>query len=399
MLLSTLIAKKLRESRIVAILLMFIGLFWGFLFSFTAIKYMGLNQQEAVYRAQTLVEGENRVIEIETYLVDPVNQGKLVHLSGNVSVNEMLKETLFEITAVNVLALQRVVKMYQWTEKVSKKQDGTLDYTYDKIWLEQLIDSSLFELSQAHRNPSSMLITGQVSFAKPVKLGEFILPHNLIEKMSQFQWLPMTVFSFLQVPENLASLLGEQKIQLYDGHYYIGDDPNSPQIGDLQIRFEIMQPEKISIVAQQINSSLMPYQTQTAVGEIELFELGTVSAEQMFYNAKKQNFFAILSESFGIFLIMGLGFYIIFIALWLSKNALPILGNPANLKGWLISVVLAAVVTLIIIALNWIDYSPLIGRTLLVIAVCLLYFFKFARKSPQPTLIHEEIVPQKQNSF
>jgi len=311
----------------------------------------------------------------------------------------MLKDTLFEITAVNVLALQRVVKMYLWTEKVSKKQDGTLDYTYDKIWLEQLIDSSLFELSQAHRNPSSMLITGQVSFAKPVKLGEFILPHNLIEKMSQFQWLPMTVFSFLQVPENLASLLGEQKIQLYDGHYYIGDDPNSPQIGDLQIRFEIMQPETISIVAQQINSSLMPYQTQTAVGEIELFELGTVSAEQMFYNAKKQNFFAILSESFGRFLIMGLGFYIIFIALWLSKNALPILGNPANLKGWLISIVLAAVVTLIIIALNWIDYSPLIGRTLLVIAVCLLYFFKFARKSPQPTLIHEDIVPQKQNSF
>jgi len=69
MLLSTLIAKKLRESRMVSILLMFIGLFWGFLFSFTAIKYMGVNQQEAVYRAQTLVEGENRVIEIETYSI------------------------------------------------------------------------------------------------------------------------------------------------------------------------------------------------------------------------------------------------------------------------------------------------------------------------------------------
>ncbi len=394
MLLSTFIAQRLRESRMVALLLMFIGLFWGFLFCLTAIGGMSLNQQEAVYRAQTLAEGENRVIEIETYLVEPVNEGKLIHLTGEVRVNEILKDTLFDITAVNVLAFRRVVKMYQWTEKVSKKQDDTLDYRYDKIWLEQLIDSSLFELSQEHHNPAAMLITGQVTRAKQVKLGEFILPHNLIDKMTPSQWLPMTALSFWQVPENLASRLGEQKIQFYDGHYYIGHDSSLPQIGDLQIQFEMIPPETISVVAKQVNSSLMPYQTQTA-GEIELFELGTVSAEQMFYNAKKQNFFDILSESFGRFLIMGLGFYILFIALWLSKNTLPILGNPDNLKGWLISVVLAAVVSLILIALAWIDYSPLIGRTLLVIAVCLLYFFKFARKSKQATLIYEENVPRK----
>jgi len=396
MLLSTFIAQRLRESRLAALLLMFIGLFWGFLFSLIAIKYMSVNQQDAVYRAQTLAEGENLVIPVETYLVEAINQGRLIHLTGDVRVNEILKDTLFDITAVNVLAFRRVVKMYQWTEKISKKQDDTLDYRYDKIWLEQLIDSSLFELSQEHQNPDSMLITGQVTRAKQVKLGEFILPHNLIEKMNPSQWLPMTTLSFWQIPENLASRLGEQKIQLYDGHYYIGPDPSSPQIGDLQIKFEMIQPETISVVAKQVNSSLMPYQTQTA-GEIELFELGTVSAEQMFYNAKKQKFFDILSESFGRFLIMGLGFYLLFIALWLSKNTLPILGNPDNLRGWLISVVLAAVVSLIIIALSWIDYSPLIGRTLLVIAVCLLYFFKFARKSKQPTLIYEEIVPKKYN--
>jgi len=166
MLLSTFIAQRLRESRMVALLLMFIGLFWGFLFCLTAIGGMSLNQQEAVYRAQTLAEGENRVIEIETYLVEPVNEGKLIHLTGEVRVNEILKDTLFDITAVNVLAFRRVVKMYQWTEKVSKKQDDTLDYRYDKIWLEQLIDSSLFELSQEHHNPAAMLITGQVTRAK-----------------------------------------------------------------------------------------------------------------------------------------------------------------------------------------------------------------------------------------
>jgi hypothetical protein len=396
--LSTVIAKKIRESRMLALLLMFIGLFCGFLFSILAIKDISIHQQYALYRAQTLAQGENQVLSVENYLIDPLNEGKLIHLTGQITLQHILKDTLFDLTAINAIALRRIVTMYQWTENTHKNQDDTLSYRYEKIWTEDLIDSNRFSLSETHQNPQTMLITEKTLFAKHAQLGEFILPSNLLKKMTHSQWEPLSAMSFWHLPEKLASQLGEKKIQLYDGHYYIGQTPNSPQIGDLQIRFEMIQAKTISLVARQFQSTLMAYQTQTA-GEIELFELGTFSAEEMFNNAKKQNILNIFSESFGRFLIMVLGFYLIFIALWLSKNALPILGHPAHFRGGLISVVFAAIVTLIMSGLAWLDYSPIIGRTLIVIAISLLYFLRFARRPPQPTLIQENIVPQKQNHF
>ncbi|RKZ35536.1 MAG: hypothetical protein DRQ41_15810 [Gammaproteobacteria bacterium] len=90
-----------------------------------------------------------------------------------------------------------------------------------------------------------------------------------------------------------------------------------------------------------------------------------------------------------------LGIYIIFNVLWIAKTSFPFMNKPSNIVGWLLSLIISAVLTLIIIGMTWKNYSPVIGITLLVIAVFSLYFLKFARKSPKLSLIPETVVPQK----
>lgn len=390
------VAQNLRDSRMLAVLLTPLGLFFGLWFSFSAIKGLIISEQNIVHRTKTLVEGENIVISTDAYQMEEMNEGKLIHLSDDAMVDEILRDSFFYITVVNVIKLQRIVEIYQWQEQQSQMSDDTIDYTYEQIWSEQLIDSSEFASSEEYHNPSILPITSQMIQAKRVKLGNFILSSNMTEQMNRYQRFPMTEYSFLQVRESLSSLFPYKEIHFENGKYYVGQNPAYPKIGDVRIKFQIVRPETISVIAKQTKSYLDPYQTQSG-GEIELLEFGRVSATQMFSNARMRLFVQQLSHILLEFLLMFLGFYILFGAWWVSKNSLPILGKPAHLVGWLISVLIAIILTLIIIAMIWRNQNLVMSNTLLVIAAIFSYFFQFVRKPAQQKLIREEIVPIKRN--
>jgi hypothetical protein len=397
------ITDNIQESRnLAALLWSLLGLFFGLLLCINALRTLISNEQQAVHHAKTLTEAQRLVIPIVPDQAEADNNRKLVHLSGEVTVDDILRDTLFDIEIVNVIKLRRLVEMYQWEEQQYMDEYGTLDARYRKKWSEQLIDSNQFELPKGHRNPRSMPIETKAVIAKHVKLGDFTLSASLIKQMNHYQRLPMKEYSFWQVEENLRAQLQDKELHLNNGNYYIGKNPIRPKIGDLRIRFEIVhvQPEPgntltISVIAKQVGSRLVPYQSQTGE-EIELFEYGLVSAEQMLRYEKISQFFSDSRLRFLGFLMMFLGLYAIFSVSWVLDGSIPFLGKSTELRGWLTSFISATMISLITIAIIWIGYSPMTGKILLVIALVLLFLLKFARKPPKaPTLIPEALVPQK----
>ncbi len=87
----------------------------------------------------------------------------------------------------------------------------------------------------------------------------------------------MTLELFEQIPDNLSVQLGG-KLHLNNDNYYVGQNPSRPQFGDLRIRFFVVNIETVSVIAKQVGSGLVSYQTQT---DIELLKSGVASLEEI----------------------------------------------------------------------------------------------------------------------
>ncbi len=384
------------------------GVIIGLLLFIGAFPLLFWNEGRALHRAQTLQEGEkivvsgNDVNKADRYLYDD----KLVHVTGKARTDETLKDPMFGIEAANAIKLRRAVEMYQWEEfahsETREQLGGSIEtvttYSHSKVWSEELIDSNNFKQPLGHHNPSYMSVNSETWNAKQVKLDDFTLSATLVEKLNNYQRLPITPEIFEQ---SNAQLPG-QKIHLNYGSYYVGQDPNNPMVGDLRIKFEFVRPMVISVIAKQVSSnsglSLSSYRTETG-GDLELFEEGRVTAEEMFERAKTRNtietwFFRIA----GLFM-MFIGLNLIFEVLKILAAVLPALGNIVGVLGSLIAMVLALIFSLITIAIAWLYYRPFLAIILLIIAGGILYLLTFLRKPQrleEPILLPEEIVPPKQ---
>src|SRR5580765_6380159 len=91
----------------------------GVLFGFVLILGSGAalfwNEGRAVQTQRSLTEGAGVVIDIDPAQVDPANEGKLVHVSGDMRAPAPVVDADFGVSA-NGLRLVRSVEMFQWKE-------------------------------------------------------------------------------------------------------------------------------------------------------------------------------------------------------------------------------------------------------------------------------------------
>ncbi|MDM8567910.1 TMEM43 family protein [Thiotrichales bacterium HSG1] len=369
--------QRLQQSRMVALLLTIMGLFFGLWFCISTITNLALYEQDATRHAKTLTDGKNNVTSVDVDQIDVNNDNKLIHIVGETTVDEIIVDKLFKIEVVNVIKLHRIVQMYQWQEDD--------DSNYKKVWSKQFINSKKFANPNQHKNPN-LPFTSKVMTAKQVILGDFIVPNLLVKKMDHYQELPMQ--GLWQEQENLRKLFPNKKIHFTAGSYYIGRDFKQPKIGDLKLSFMAVLPENISIIAKQ-GSQLGPYITANG-GSIELFEYGIFTKERMFRNARTSLFTTGIQPRLESILLIFIGIYIIFHILWVAS---PSLLNPNDFRGWLLALIISVSLTLSVISFSWHEYNSTIGKVLFTLAVIILYLLKFTYK-PQK-LVSETIVPQK----
>jgi hypothetical protein len=347
------------------------GIIFGFILFLGAFPLLFWNEGRAVKTYKTLKEGGGAVISVASDQVDPANEGKLIHLSDRAYTEEILTDPVFGV-AENALRLRRKVEMYQWKEssksETQKKLGGGTEtvttYSYSKTWSDDVIRSSSFKKSGGHENPGAMPYNSEEQTAQQVTLGAFQLSTSQVQRINQFQSLAVSEDTPLS--EGMSG-----RVERWNGGFYVGDDPASPQIGDVRIRFEFVPPVQVSMVAQQNGSRLQAYHAQ-AGGDIELLQVGQHSAEAMFQKAQTDNTILTWALRAVGFILMMIGLSLIFKVFSVLADVLPFLGNIVEAGTGFIAFLLAAVLSLITIAIAWIVFRPLLAIILLVAAVGLV---------------------------
>ena len=347
------------------------GIIFGFILFIIAFPLLFWNEGRAVKTYKTLKEGGGAVISVLADQVASNNEGKLIHLSGKATTEDILTDSVFGVSE-NALRLRRNVEMYQWQEssesETKKKLGGGTEtvttYSYSKGWEDNVISSSSFKKPEGHENPGSMPYVAEEQTASQVTLGAFALSSSQVNRINQFA--PLSVGSDTQSPENLDSRMTRQA-----NGFYLGDNPASPQVGDVRIQFESVAPTEVSIVAQQNGSGLRAYHAQ-AGGDIELLQVGMHTAEVMFQKAQSDNTILTWALRAVGFVLMMIGLSMIFKVFSVLADVLPFLGSIVEAGTGFIAFLLAGVLSLITIAVAWIVFRPLLGIILLVIAVGLI---------------------------
>ena len=105
----------------------------------------------------------------------------------------------------------------------------------------------------------------------------------------------------------------------------------------------------------------------------------------MFKNAASTNTFITWLARVGGFLLMSFGFMALMRPLSTLGSVVPFIGNIIGMGTGLISFVLAGAISLVVIAIAWIVVRPVLGITLLVLAIgAFIYSRKLAAKSQVP---------------
>jgi hypothetical protein len=361
----------------------FTGIVVGIILILVGIALLFWNEGRAVKTYNTLKEGQGLVIDVASDSVDAANDGKLVHLTADALTDETLVDQDFGISA-NVIRLRRDVLMYQWEEtrqtetrkKIGGGEETVTTYTYSKEWRRSLNDSSNFQSPSGHENPSEFPFDSMTWDAENVPVGAFYLSPDLVSQLSDFAGL-----SVREIPEGAA---WPEDAKLSNGGIFLGADTAQPQIGDVWINFSVVEQGPVSLIAAQNGDTFAEYQTK-AGGTIAMIVAGNVPAQQMFEDAIAQNTLITWLVRLGGFILIWIGFGLLFAPLSVLADIVPLFGSLVGAATGLIAFLLALAVALTVIAIAWVVFRPLLGITLLILAVAALFFgFRaFAKKKPQ----------------
>lgn len=345
------------------------------------------NEGRAVKTARSLEEGAGAVVTVAADAVNPANEGKLVHLSGPVATDGPVADSEIGVEAQGIKLL-RNVEMYQWVEekksetrkKLGGGEETVTTYDYKKAWDDDAIDSSAFQETAGHENPGAFPIDSATFTADPVRVGAFTLSEEQLGSLNDAKDLPLAADAQVTLPEEIAA-----SSQIDKGVIYAGADPNSPQLGDVRVSFQVVAPSTVSLVGVQTGESFSPYQAE-AGDTVLLVEEGAHTSQEMFKSAQDANTVMTWILRGGGWLAMFLGLVLIFKPIAVLGDVVPLFGSLLGVGVGLFAFLVSAVLSFVTIAISWITFRPLVGITLLVLAAgAAFWLIKSSRKKKMQT--------------
>jgi hypothetical protein len=355
------------------------GIITGFLAVVMGIALLWWNEGNSVRDIKKLKEGRGAVIEVDSKKVQSSNDRYLVHVSGMVTTEDTLRDIEFGI-AVNALALHKEVEMFQNKENVKREEKENLGgsttitetFTYEQVWSSELINSDEFQ--ESHRkNPRAFENKPSQILASDGKLGAFELDERVIEQL--YGESEVVVYA-----DSTANY------RIFDGFVYFGEDPKNPKIGDERIKFTAILPQNFSIIAEQRGNSFAPYKTKVGKN-IFMISRGLLSADEMFDQAESASKIFRWALRIGGFFLLFIGFSLVLNPLSTILAVVPFLKSIMGFATGLVAFVLASVISLVVIAIAWLFYRPILAISLLVAAGGIFYFL---RKRAQEKKLQQE---------
>jgi hypothetical protein len=350
----------------------FAGIIFGLILVAGSCIGLWWNEGSAVKRYADIKYGVENYVAADSASVDSSKQGNLVYMTGTTAAGSTPSDKKFGIDAAGTLKLSREVEMYQWKEKkseTSKKKMGggketVTTYSYSKEWSSGLEDSTKFKDPDAPDNPAKMRFSKFSATGEPITVGAFTLTDTFLNKLNDYQDMPI---------DSLDSVAPEVRegATIVAGALYYGDDSNSPQVGDTQVKFLTVPTGDVSIIAEQSGSNLTPHQAKHHT--LAELRTGIHSADAMFQKAAdERKMMTWIIRGVG-FLAMMIGLNLLVRPLTVIADVIPFVGNIVGAGLGAIMALLAAVISFVVIALAWVAYRPVIGISLLVGAAALIF--------------------------
>ena len=408
----------------------FKGVLTGFVLFIAGFPVLFCNESRSVATARRLDEGAGAVVSVPADKVDGANEGKLVHVSGLATTESVSADPQFGVS-VKAIRLVRKVEVYQWVEhsethreKQGDKEVEKTTYTYAQEWCDEPVDSQRFKEPQYVNFPAALPYGDREQFAGKVTLGAFTLSAADVKRISGE--VPYEFPADYKVPESIPGG------QFLNGVIYIpsaeadvstvvaatpaaavaaatnavvGAATNavnsaidavlptaparvrqvaqSPRIGDMRVTFQVVMPHDVSIVERQSGSTLAPW-TASDGKDISMLVSGIRTAEQMFESAKSANrTFTWIMRLVG-FMLMFIGVKMVLGPLATLVDVIPILNGVVAMGVSIVAFLVAAVFSLLTIAVSWIAVRPVLGVSLLVAAAALSCFLVVRKKNAAP---------------
>ena len=348
------------------------GILAGILLVIIGICLLWYNEGRTIKTSQAIGEAREQYVEVNSDKVDKKHEGKLIATNGNLTVSENgIRDDLFNIQ-VSSAKLVRTVEMYQWEEDCETDDDGYKQCTYTEVWSDDLIDSTFFE-DTSHTNPTTMPYDNKSFFDEEAKVGAYQLNDTLLNKLSASQYIT-----------NLDSVKAQELgLEISDGRYYTNVKNDNPEIGNIRISFRYNDSKTVSILAIQKDGGFQEFVSSSGYKIYELQE-GIRSGEDILQVLTTQNNVTKWILRLLGTLLVTIGFAAMISPLQRLANFIPILGTLFGWVSGIITVVLGLTVSLVVIAIAWLRYRPILSIALLVGVICLLVLvIKLKRKIPR----------------
>eukprot|EP00429_Kryptoperidinium_foliaceum_P006943 CAMPEP_0176023300 /NCGR_PEP_ID=MMETSP0120_2-20121206/11364_1 /TAXON_ID=160619 /ORGANISM="Kryptoperidinium foliaceum, Strain CCMP 1326" /LENGTH=525 /DNA_ID=CAMNT_0017356461 /DNA_START=128 /DNA_END=1706 /DNA_ORIENTATION=+ len=397
-----------------------VGVGIGFLLFFGSMGLMVWNEGRAVSRRKDLEEGLDIVTSIRLENFNPntttsFQDGDLVHVTASLSTPSVLRDDIFGVVTgseedgsseqdvdfgdnsttpdevvESALRLQRLVQMYQWrensrSEKRKTASGGTTTqttYSYDKVWSSTKYNSEFFHnQDQRLENPSVWPFEYEEWEASKVLLGGKVeLSSEVVDRMLWFE--PIENVEVSNIPDaDLREKVSKQDSSTFYYRYQSSSSPSNPQIGDMIISWEVVNPQTISIVARIEGEQLTTFVTSRG-GSLLLLQTGSYTAEEMFQQANDENEQLTWILRFVGFLLMFISILLILQPFSTAMDIIPFIGDCIGdgLETCVfpcIAFTIALPVSVLVISLAWLAYRPAIAVPVLVgctAIICCIYF-------------------------
>lgn len=343
------------------------GILGGLLLLVIGIGILWYNEGRTVKTQATINEARKNYKDVKAEKIDDKYEGKLVATKGKLDISEAsyLTDAIFGIS-IQAAKLQRVVEIYQWKEKCETDDNDKKNCTYEKVWENGLIDSSDFEQS-GHDNPTVTSYESETYIANNVKLGAFILPEELIAKLSSNK------------TKNNAELTNEYKNTIegiiVSGNYLTNVKDETPEIGDIRISYAYLDSEAVSVMAVQTGNTFEAFTSKSGKDVYTIVKGNKTGAQILENMTKSNNRWKWILRFIGV-IITILAFSSMFSFITNIANKIPILGGIINSATGLISTLLGLSLSLIVIAIAWLRFRPLLSIGLIIGVVALFVILK-----------------------
>ena len=375
----------------------------GFTLFLSATALLWWNEGNSVKTADMLDEAQSVCEVMENpNKKDASLEGQLICGTAKAVTTDSLIDKDFGI-GVNAISVKRTAAYYQWhetkTEETKEKSDGSekkiITYDYHKGWSPSPINSSNFKKTHGHTNVVLANIEDDEQWAEHVSFGAYNLSMSLIHSINTYEPFKIELSDGLmrQLDKTIQAsyeryYTKEERnsntynyVHMNDNQLYLGLEPSSPMVGDVRVSFEKVAPaHEVTVVAVVDGDSFKPFRAKNGY-TLEKLVMGKKDVDQFFEDEQTNNTMKTwMLRIIGIMMVIG-GLKLIF---GFVETLLKIVPFLSSIIGWGVGVicsVLGFVWSLIVIAIAWLFYRPILGITLLVIAGFLIWLFALGGKN------------------